>query len=338
MAPWFVSLYVFLHRLWIVAAVFTIDFLIRVIHIFVHPAERVSASAIISFGVVLAFVFGAEYVKLQDDSPVEFLIRWIRKKLIPLTICFVLVTAWLEIRPEALYYGFGDGPLYFMTASPYLLAAERQEEIEEYTGKALDAEYIGEKEDGNPDRSEEEEEQWNDEKYRAFFHCDQIADGTLESYWRAFIDSRVGMEQPSLYNPDELSSEETNAISAIAEREPFNRTVDDWKVQCTAHEDYQEQYSSATFAYYLSNDYHNLQECGRNAGASQSNLLLWCSNAVEYRLDYLSYREAAGVRDVIRWIGKRYEEIAIDENRFGSTTSGYARENADVLLALAEEF
>ena len=313
-------------------------FAARCSYVYLRFGGNVAASAIVVLFGLAALVGGSDYLRLNKQPGLEQLIPVLLRHFVAIAICMSLAIVFLESHPQAFYIGIGSGFVQFMTADPYYLGELHDAEIEKKKNGVYGGEQVVKQEQKNLNTTVKEEEQWSEERYRAFFHCDQIENGTLESYWKGYLDSRVGMGQPSQYKPDELSPVETNAISAIAEQEPFNQTVDDWKAQCAAHEDCQKLYPSATFTYYLSNDYHNLRECGQSAGASRNDLLLWCSNAVDYRLDYLTYREAAGVRDVVRWMGKRYEEIANDHKRFDTSTRRYARENADILLSMANEY
>ena len=129
-------------------------------------------------------------------------------------------------------------------------------------------------------------------------------------------------------------------ISAIAMAEADNLTIDDWLVQCAAHEKLQVEYPSTTFSNYLANDYHNLLKCGGSENVSPDKLLLWYSRAVQYRVVYLGYANAdtTGFAQMVRWIGKRYEEISNDAEHFGPETRAHARANADVLFSLEAEY
>ena len=322
------------------------DFGIRLIYVYFRPGEKIATSALGAFVGMVFLIGGAEYAWIRKIDRFQGVLKAIIRNAPSLVFCTLVAVVLLETHASAFYYGIsykgpGANVVEFLTADPYYLGEKHDMQI---AGKKEHAHDPEESEVGEPAiraEGEPEEKKWDAEAYKLFFHC--TPDSQLDVYdlkvaWRAILDRQRSEQHVSDYHPDKLEVEETDAIHEIAEGESRNRTVADWLAQCKAHEALYEKYQSTTFSYFASNDYHNLLQCGINHNAPVDELLLWYSRAVHYRLEYLSFEDAADSGQVIRWIAMRYKEIADDPERYGETVSAHAQVNADVLFELVQEY
>lgn len=310
-------------------------FVVKLFYIYVRMCNTIAWTGLeIGMGCILV-AFSQEYLGVKRAKGFFVIFEIIARHASAFVISMTAAIILLCNHPAAYYDGVTvpgplEGVIRFVSADPEHLRAAAETDKKPPASESADPSALA-----TPSA-----EEWDEAAYCAFFHTDYIQAGTLEAYWAEVIGQQYSKQKVSGYRPDELPTEVTNKISAIAVAEADNLTVDDWLIQCAEHEKLQVEYPSTTFSNYLANDYHNLLKCGSSENVSPDKLLLWYSKAVQYRVVYLGYANAdtAQYAQMIRWIGKRYEEISNDAEHFGPEIRAHARANADVLFALENEY
>lgn len=310
-------------------------FVVKLFYIYVRMCDTIAWTGLeIGVGCVLV-AFSQEYLGVKYAKGFFEIFEVIARHASTFVVSMIAAVILLCNHPAAYCDGIAvsgplEGVIRFISADPELLR----------TAAETDKRPPAPEPAAPPVSATPSAGDWNEAAYCAFFHTDDIEAGTLEAYWAEVIGWQYSRQKASGYRPEELPTEVTDRISAIAMAEADNLTVDDWLGQCAAHEKLQVEYPSTTFSNYLANDYHNLLKCGSSENVSPDKLLLWYSRAVQYRVVYLGYANAdrTGFAQMVRWIGKRYEEISNDAEHFGPETRAHARANADVLFSLEAEY